>query len=163
MVKYWFFFQLDNIIILRRLQNTTANLFFGTTIFWNKNDQHFALKERSTPRHMDKVVYISLEYINIHLLYIMRVLIFMDPDKGCKRSFIWGRKGCAWETNAKNKKLSKLTYLTLLQYLTNNWLAITSCFSIIIYLYGQYLKFICSKIPRKTKQVWTFMNFYSSV
>lgn len=84
--------------------------------FWNKNDQHFALKERSTPRHMDKVVYISLEYINMHLLYIMRVLIFMDPDKGCKRSFIWGRKGCAWETNAKNKKLSKLTYLTLLQY-----------------------------------------------
>lgn len=162
MVKYWFFFQLDNIIILRRLQNTTANLFFGTTIFWNKNDQHFALKERSTPRHMDKVVYISLEYIDMHLLYIMRVLIFMDPDKGCKRSFIWGRKGCAWETNAKNKKLSKLTYLTLLQYLTNNWLAITSCFSI-IYLYGQYLKFICSKIPRKTKQVWTFMNFYSSV
>lgn len=159
MVKYWFFFQLDNIIILRRLQK---NLFFGTTIFWNKNDQHFALKERSTPRDMDKVVYISLECINMHLLYIMRVLIFMDPDKGCKRSFIWGRKGCAWETNAKNKKLSKLTYLTLLQYLTNNWLAITSCFSI-IYLYGQYLKFICSKIPRKSKQVWTFMNFYSSV
>lgn len=159
MVKYWFFFKLDNIIILRRLQK---NLFFGTTVFWNKNDQHFALKERSTPRHMDKVVYISLEYINMHLLYIMRVLIFMDPDKGCKRSFIWGRKGCAWETNAKNKKVSKLTYLTLLQYLTNKWLAITSCFSI-IYLYGQYLKFICSKIPRKSKQVWTFMNFYSSV
>lgn len=108
---------------------------------------------------MDKVVYISLEYINMHLLYIMRVLIFMDPDKGCKRSFIWGRKGCAWETNAKNKKLSKLTYLTLLQYLTNNWLAITSCFSI-IYLYGKYLKFICSKIPRKSKQVWTFMNIF---
>lgn len=32
---------------------------------------------------MDKVVYISLEYIIMHMLYIMRVLIFMDPDKGC--------------------------------------------------------------------------------
>lgn len=109
---------------------------------------------------MDKVVYISLEYIIMHMLYIMRVLIFMDPDKGCKRSFIWGRKGCAWETNAKNKKLSKLTYLTLLQYLTNNWLAITSCFSI-IYLYGQYLKFICSKIPRKYERSWISIHRFN--
>lgn len=42
---------------------------------------------------MDKVVYISLEYINIHLLYIMRVLIFMDPDKDCKRSLSGVGKG----------------------------------------------------------------------
>lgn len=63
---------------------------------------------------MDKVVYISLEYINIYLLYIMCVLIFMDFDKGCKRLFIWGRKGCVWEINVKNKKLSKFIYFIFL-------------------------------------------------
>lgn len=65
---------------------------------------------------MDKVVYISLEYINMYLLYIMCVLIFMDFDKGCKRLFIWGRKGCVWEfeINVKNKKLSKFIYFIFL-------------------------------------------------
>lgn len=33
---------------------------------------------------MDKVVYISLEYINMHLLYIMRVLISWIPIKAAR-------------------------------------------------------------------------------